>query len=336
MNTVIGGDFYFRGNNYNNDNILNFLSGLKKNMYLFSTGRDALFSVYKKLSGKRIWIPDFLCEAVFQPLRDIDSEICFYHIGIDLKSELNFQPKTDDFVLIINYFGFFDENLYSFCKIKGCGIISDVTHIIFDKDKMSEISDLSYFVIGSLRKFFASPDGAFLLSESEAEIKNEYRYEFLKMRTYGFFSRFYSSINGFNNDENLLFLKGAEKLLDESDDYGFSIGYLSENILKSFSVDDYSEKIKSNFNYLNSVFETEYNFFSPYFPLIFSDKEKRDLYRKKLFSEKIFVPVHWDTEFLGDKKNILSDIIFSVPCDYRYDSEDMKKVSENIERKDLL
>lgn len=334
---IIGGDYYFFLNDYtySEDNVLGYLNSFDKQMQLFSTGRDCFFSVFNSIEGKTLWLPDFLCKSIVQPLEHLNINYHFYGIDGSFRASKNNDIRQGDYVLIINYFGFVDSDFYNFVLEKKCNIISDVTHLFFDYKQMGNVVNVSSFIVGSIRKFFAIPDGAFVLSNERLSIRNDTRIDFVGDRAHGLFSRYYSSLNSFDNEENLLVLKQAEIKLDKSPDFGYSISYLSENILKSISPKSYVKRINDNFNFLNAHFGLKYNFFSPYFPLVFFDNTTRNYYRQKLFLEKIFAPIHWDTSFLGNRKNVLSDLILSIPCDYRYDIDDMKRICELIDKSSI-
>lgn len=325
---MIGGELYFFNQNYEyiDDSLFKYLKDFGVNLNLFSTGRDALYSIFNNIKHKKIWIPNFLCESVLKPIIKNNLNYEFYNINDNLVSSIKFNPKKDDYVLIINFFGFVDENLYNFCISNDLNIISDTTHLIFNKNLFKNIISKSRYIIGSLRKSFALPDGAYVLSNEDLKIKAKTRENFVYLRTYGLFSRYYSSINNFDNDENFNIIKNAESILDETKDFGYKISYLSKNILKCINLNDYILKIKENFNFLNKNLSKNYYFYSQYFPVFLKNNEQRNIIRSKLFENKIFAPIHWNTDFLGKFKNDISDKIISLPCDYRYDLKDMQKI----------
>ncbi|MDO7975804.1 hypothetical protein [Oceanotoga teriensis] len=325
---MIGGELYFFNQNYKyiDNSLLNYLKNFEINLNLFSTGRDALYAIFNNIKDKKIWIPNFLCESVLNPIIKNNLNYEFYNIYDELKSDIEFKPKKNDYILIINFFGFVDKNLYRFSIDNELNIISDTTHLIFNKEKFRNVLSQSKYIIGSLRKSFALPDGAYVLSNANLFFQDKSREDFVYLRTYGLFSRYYSSINNFNNDENFNIIKNAESILDNSNDFGYKISYLSENILKCINLNEYILKIKQNFNILNKGLNKNYNFYSQYFPILFKSVEQRNIIRDKLFENKIFAPIHWNTDFLGDFKNNISDEIISIPCDYRYGLKDMEKI----------
>lgn len=326
--SIIGGELFFINQNYKyvDNSLFDFLNNFNTNLYLYSSGRDALYSIFNHIKDKKIWIPNFLCESIFKPIIKNNLRYEFYNVNDGLEAILQFKPAKDDYILIINFFGFVDENLYKFSVDNELNVISDTTHLIFNEERFKNVLSKSKFVVGSLRKSFALPDGGYVLSNDHLVIKKNPREEFTYLRTYGLFSRYFSSINNFNSDENFMVLKKAESILDKATDFGYKISYLSENILKCINLNDYIDQINKNFNILNKKLNKNYIFYSQYFPIVFKNSNERNFVRKKLFEKNIFAPIHWDTNFLGNYKNSISDRILSIPCDYRYNEFDMNDV----------
>jgi len=54
------------------------------------------------------------------------------------------------------------------------------------------------------------------------------------------------------------------------------------------------------------------------------------LFNLYLLSSRQVNSIHWDTSFLKENYNQLSEKILSIPCDYRYNIEDMKRIVDLI------
>ena len=79
-------------------------SMLHQDGILLNCGRNALAYLLKAKDIKRIWLPYFLCDSVFNVCKKYGVEIVYYHInnkwfpvGIELASE--------DWLYIVNYYG---------------------------------------------------------------------------------------------------------------------------------------------------------------------------------------------------------------------------------------
>uniref|UniRef100_A0A7V4NEX4 Uncharacterized protein n=1 Tax=Fervidobacterium pennivorans TaxID=93466 RepID=A0A7V4NEX4_FERPE len=310
--STIGGEHYLTPEflTYKDKNVYDFIISRYNNVSFYATGRDAIFRIVEVVRDRILWLPDFLCESIYKPLKKSGVAVKFYHVKDDFRDQGTDKVRKTDFVYIINYFGLVDEALFRFENT-----IVDITHsfIIFDND----FNYTGKISICSLRKLLPIPDGALLAGYVKIEPTYEIRQSFVEKRTFGLLSRYYSYLNKFSSDENFYVLKEAEKLLDQSGTYGYSMSYLSQNLLKCVDFQQIAQKTKENYDYLKMKLKKHYPGFSQYFPVVFSSREERDNARQKLGKKGIFCPVHWDTSFLG-VSNDLSDRIMSIPCDYRY------------------
>lgn len=332
---MVGGEYSISDLSVNNNNLDCFLNKNIPNISYFSSGRDAIYQLCSKFTNKKIWLPDFLCKSIYEPIRKLDLKIDFYNINdflnIDIK-QLNL--NSNDVFFSICYFGKYNKDLYKFLLSKDLIIVSDITHIIYNSEALNNIVKISDYTICSLRKIAPLPDGAFVGSKNNyIEPKNKTRNIFSSLRLGALISRGYSKNINYSNDENFEVLKKAEKILDNSIDYGYAISFVSKELFKTVDILKNKNKTIKNhillFNRLNvlkdiyiPITQTSY---SQYFPIIFHSVKIRDIIRKELFKNKIFCPIHWDTSFIINGNKIYEKM-FSIPCDYRYSSEDMEYI----------
>ncbi len=60
--------------------------------------------------------------------------------------------------------------------------------------------------------------------------------------------------------------------------------------------------------------------------------DNRNIIRRALFSENIFVPIHWPNEDASlQGNNELYEVELSLICDQRYDQGDMERILRGIE-----
>jgi len=340
---MIGGEYYLSpellGKEIKNS-FYNYLSNNISNIEYFSTGRDAIFTLVNSLKSRRIWLPDYLCKSIYDPIKKTRKEILFYKINIDLSISDNFidKIKDEDVVFIINYFGIIQKNLYKRLKRKNIKIISDITHSLVNSDKISYVVINSDFVISSLRKIGPFPDGSFLGSKALdlPSPKNSIRENFSFIRAGAMLSRGYSKINNYKDDENFKIFIKMEKMLDDTKNYGYKMSYFSKNILKRIDFERLYLKTKNNFYYLknniakdNKLEIMNKQYLSQFIVLFCNTKNDRDYIRNKLANNEIFFPIHWDMSWLL-KENDISNRIFSIPCDYRYNLIDMKFITNKL------
>ena len=340
---MIGGEHYLYpellGKEIKNS-FYDYLSNNINHIEYFSTGRDAIFTLVNIFKSGRIWLPNYLCKSIYDPIKKIRKEISFYNTNIDLSISDDFinKIKDKDIIFIINYFGIIQKNLYEKLKGKDIRIISDICHSLINIDKIGYIFTNSDFVIMSLRKIGPFPDGAFLGSNvlDLPSSKDCIREDFSFKRAGAMLSRGYSKMSNFKNDENLRVFMKMEKILSNTKDYGYKMTYFSKNILKRFDFEKVCEKTKDNFNYLknniiqnNKVEIVNKQYLSQFIILSFNNENDRDHIRNELANNKIFCPIHWDMSWLR-KENNISNRIFSVHCDYRYNLSDMKFIADKL------
>ena len=342
---MIGGEYYLYpellGKEIKNS-FYDYLSNNINHIEYFSTGRDAIFTLVNSLKSRRIWLPNYLCKSIYDPIKKTGKEILFYKIsrGLSISDYFINKIKDKDVVLIINYFGIIQKNIYERLKRKDIKIISDITHSLINIDKVGYVFINSDFVISSLRKIGPFPDGAFLGSSvlNLPSSKNSIRENFSFKRAGAMLSRGYSKINNYKDDENFKIFIKMEKMLDNTKDYGYKISYFSKNILKRFDLEKVYKKTKNNFNYLknnivknNKVKVINKQYLSQYIILFCNTENDRDYIRNKLANSEIFCPIHWDMSWLT-KDNNISNRILSIPCDYRYNLVDMKFVTTKLNK----
>jgi len=340
---MIGGEYYLYpellGKEIKNS-FYDYLSNNINHIEYFSTGRDAIFALVNSLKSRRIWLPNYLCRSIYDPIKKTGKEILFYKISRDLSVSDDFinKIKDKDVVFIINYFGIIQKNIYERLKRKDIKIISDITHSLINIDKVGDVFINSDFVISSLRKIGPFPDGAFLGSNvlNLPSSKNSIRENFSFKRAGAMLSRGYSKINNYEDDENFKIFVKMEKKLNNTKKYGYRMSCFSKNILKRIDFEELHLRTKNNFNYLkNNIVEDNKlkimnkQYLSQFIILFCSNKNERDYIRNKLANSEIFCPIHWDISWLT-KENNISNRIMSIPCDYRYNLDDMKFITNKL------
>jgi len=306
----------------------------------FSTGRDALFSLLASLPCRSIYLPDLVCASVHQACIAADKAVITYPLGPELFDEghLDLQKAESSCLLAMHYFGVTNAPLLSRAKQAGITVISDVTHMLFNPRQLEQIAQGSDYLIASLRKSGAFPDGGFVSSCKEHLVQATLpmRERFFSLRAAGLLSRGFSAHNDFCDDENFRLLKTAEDVIDQSTPGAYQCSYLTRRLL--FTVNLYTAALIINDNMqtlarnLNGICTTpcQPGFASPYFCCFFRNRKERDFVRTQLAARQYFCPVHWDTAQLPTPSP-LSERCLSIPCDARYNSHDMQAIVSVIE-----
>ena len=77
---------------------------LHENAKHLNCGRTALMYLIESRNIKKLWLPYFMCDSVFDVCKKCDVEIRYYHVDRDFKIE---EPNIhiDEWLYIVNYYG---------------------------------------------------------------------------------------------------------------------------------------------------------------------------------------------------------------------------------------
>lgn len=148
----------------------------KKNQSFTASGREAielaLISLERERPGisKCCLMPAYMCDSVFRPFRNRGWRLVFYHVDADLRtageeiSRLALE-NAPGLIFVHPYFGVdtcraFRGRLADLQK-EGVLVMEDVTQSYY----LEEAGKDADFVVGSLRKWYAVPDGGFVASD---------------------------------------------------------------------------------------------------------------------------------------------------------------------------
>ena len=338
-NKAIGGMFGLPGRLLDKPLLPDFLSG---NPILLFNARSGIRMVIDQLKPTRVWLPSYLCPSILSAVNPEIAPPKFYPVAKDL-SVVSDNFLSDilpgDLFLCIDYFGFpFDDGLLERVKHRGCTILRDCSQALFFNFASDPLCDFHLF---SPRKFLGVPDGGILhvknepifqscfLSPSDEEVAATMFQAAILRRDYDLFGR-NSDWFGYFQKGEALFTPIASPMSD-----------LSRVLLRS-GFDYELIQAQRRKNYLVLAERLSHIALFPFlpddvvplgFPVVVPH---RDLVRAHLFEKEIYPPVHWDidriapTEF-GDSRDLARKIM-TLPCDQRYDDNDMVYVADCIMR----
>lgn len=298
-----------------------------------NSGRSSLRWILHSMSlkGKRIMLPDFLCQIIVDVIREFNIEIVFYKINIDLSYDFSNEIEGVDAVYIIRFFG---DDSASFIKAisetKGKLIIDDV----FGIDLPISILSSHWCYFNSLRKISSIADYSQVISNKSLTDINKKNLISFSENKYLAKNEKYSFINGLTADESYLSKsQAAEALLDASKEiyqpsetslYYATKFYQSireETLIRLLNLNIATEILK-NGSYLNIN-----PLFPSFLPVMLSN---RDEVRKALFMDNIYLAIHWPVT--EDSNNELSSKLLSIPLDSRYNVDDIKLICDLVNK----
>ena len=277
-------------------------------------GRNCLAYLIKARNIKKLKMPYFMCECVFEVSKRYGAEISFYHIDKHFKP-VNITLADDEWLYVMNYYGQLTQDYLAELKQKYDRVIIDNAQAYFDMP--IDNTDTLY----TCRKFFGVADGAFLYTDSELNEELSVDESFERMHfVLGRYERSASELyaesaanNDFFDNEPIKRMSKLTTNLLHAIDYEFVKKKRTENFML------YHEKLKG-FNELE-LREVEGAFA---YPLLIENGAE---IRKQLQQRKIYIPTLWPNvvnDMAEDSFEYrLAKDILPLPVDQRYGTDDI-------------
>ena len=333
---IIGGMFGLEHTSKLNNSTPCFLNDQAVLLLNASSGLSLLI---KMLSPPQVWMPSYLCDSMLKAADNGTTAVRFYGVNYDLEvSSLDWIDNVvpNDLVVVVDYFGFpFDKRCADQAKKQGAWILKDACQAF-----LSQQLDPSFdFILLSPRKFIGIPDGGVLnlnhkIKFDSTTLERPPAAWWLKALSASILRREFD-------------LYGGERVwfeLFQDTETNFPIGpyamsQLTQMMLRhSFDYPVIAQKRIENYQHLNSVMGSVALFPKlpdQVVPLGFPIRVKdRDRVRQALFDHEIYPPLHWPIhdivpEKFSDSHRLAAEIM-TLPCDQRYDLEDMEQIACSV------
>lgn len=320
------------------------------NIQYFRSGRDSLCAIALKYknSYKNVLIPALCCDSMVEPFRKYNYKIEYYKLNKDMSSNIKdiiSKIKKDTIFIYMNYFGIQTLSYIELQKLKmledSLVFVEDRTHDILLERGIEEVFKPDYTVC-SIRKWLAIPDGGLLFD-------NLINYKFMKHEDSYFYTirkeaqklkseYLYSGIDEKKEKFSKLLQKANIHLNNNIDLYQMSSE--SQQILKSIDFKKIREKrLKNvsvllrefiNFNKIKSIYSTV-DKGNLYYPILV---DNRDELQQAMAAKNIYCPVIWplpqDAIGVCEISEYVSSHILALPCDQRYNDNDMKYIANTL------
>ncbi len=278
-----------------------------------NSGRNALRYIVRAYGIRKIAVPTYTCQFVWDSLKAEGCEMFFYQVDKNLMPIIEF--PEDIFVLYNNYFGISEDRVKVLNK-KYKKLIVDNTQALYSQQK-----GLASFY--SLRKFFGVPDGGLAWCDKKIEeifeISTSYQSCIHLLKIYD---------KGYNSGY-INFLKN-EISLDNAEIK--KISNLTMALLKNINYDKIKKIRLDNFNILHKKLaesnELKIDLSKNDVPMVYPYLIKNDNIRKKLEENKINLISCWpDIEKVAsDDVLYLKKYLLPLPIDQRYSIKDMERI----------
>lgn len=284
-------------------------------------GRNCLAYLSKAKNIKKIKLPYFMCDSVFNVCKKYGAEMSFYHI------DEHFEPvdlSLDDgeWLYVMNYYGQLTRDYLAQLKQKYDRVIIDNAQAYFDMPL--DNTDTLY----TCRKFLGVADGAFLYTDAQLDEELPLDESFERIHfLLGRFERTASEFYAESAANNKLFVEESIKKMSKlttnllhAIDYEFVKNGRTEN----FKL--YHEKLK-DINKLDlRAVEGAFAY-----PLLIDNGAE---IRKALQQKKIYIPTLWPNVLNEMPENSLeyklAKDILPLPVDQRYNLKDIIHISKEI------
>lgn len=303
----------------------------------FASGRFAYRAILRRARGDgftSILLPDYLCESVVAATIQEGFRIERYPIGPGLipAGDLN-DRVSGSLVLVVDYFGMTD--IGSTCtrlRDAGASVIADLVQSPFGMKP--EAADYAF---GGYRKYLSVPEGAYALAGTALLVPDGHVSEAGGIKTCGGLMKTLARTGGGLDAAYLdIFAKGEACLDGEKGIVasGFPLG-----ALRSRENDDsICRRRRENYAHLARAIEE-----CGLHPLISGSSDsvplampvvikRRDLVRKLLIDQRIYLPVHWQSLPARGYCGFLHEHELSLVVDQRYGPADMDRIADALAR----
>jgi len=290
-----------------------------------NTARNCLEYILRAKKYRKIYIPYLDSEVIWEPIKKLGIECEFYSVDFRLDPVFDKLLAEDEVFFYSDTYGIKCLTVEKLVEKYGKQLIVDNTHAFYSFPYMG--IDTIY----SPRKFFGLPDGAYLYTdvlldeEFEQDMAIPHMTHLLKRLEYG-------SANAAYQD----YLNYCDSLIGQPIK---RMSNLAEALLENIDYENLKERQISNFRYLHSVLGKYNEFVYDDFPadtcpLSYMFYSEDQGLRKRLIDNKIYVSTYWKATLdLVEKDSAEYNIVnylLPLPCDHRYDGEDMKRVADIV------
>ncbi|TCV94954.1 hypothetical protein EC912_103447 [Luteibacter rhizovicinus] len=284
----------------------------------FQSARDAMAAYFEAIAPRRIWMPHFICESAVEAVLGI-APMERYPLNESFAPESDLDVTPDDVIVIVDYFGLCGS------AVTQAAAAYSHAHVLIDASQslfFPPIPGIS--LVTSPRKFVGVPDGGFLLTETTVtpplkadELASIMRCQPLLLRAAGL------------REEGYARFRETERTLEITQPHAMS--QLTHGLLAGIDFNAVAHQRRSNFDFLAE----QLGHLVPAglmpnrssVPLCFPVHARNPAgTRESLRSQGVFSPHYWPGVAIPPRDasgEMLAHGIVCLPCDQRYDKEDM-------------
>lgn len=296
-------------------------SMLHESALRLNCGRNCLALLIRARKISKIVFPYLMCDSCDRIFKEQNISVRYYHIGWDFKP-VDVELEDDEWLYLVNYYGQLSNEFIQEMIDAHVRVIVDNTQAYYQPPICGV--DTIY----TCRKFFGVSDGAFLYTDQVVDVPMERDESFERMNfLLGRFERTAAEFYPEYVANNQIFEGEPIKAMSK----------LTENLLRGIDYEYVSKKRFENFQFLHQKLESSnvIRLKVPCGPFMYPFySENGAAIRKELQKKKIYIPTLWPNVLEScvscDLEYRLAMNILPLPCDQRYDIEDMNYLCGNL------
>lgn len=326
------------------------------NRIFYSLCREALYDIALSHndSNKIVLIPAYTCQTVITPFKEAGWTCELYSINknlrIDIQNLIATSARHQPTLIVVHPFFGMDLNTEEVLALKelnaqGIKIVLDLTQCIFSTSSYPFVS----YTVGSYRKWFPIPDGAFLECNSNERTilqPEEENPEFSERELAAMYLRnqYFGNGEQLTKDISIRLSKAADHIA-ETNITPHKMSHIAYNIFIKEDSETNQHRRFENYSFLfKNVRESmmvekvcknlqELTTAPLYFTIFVQD---RPALQRLLAQDAIYAPVIWPVEddavLINEDVKYIYDHILAIPCDQRYDENDMQRAVDIINK----
>jgi hypothetical protein len=291
-----------------------------------NSGRAGIFYSLQLLGLKKIYMPFYQCPSVSAFLINKKIEVVKYYLNAFLQPEMEVN-EPESALLIVNYFGLFDDVQLMEISKKYNNVIVDNSQAFFTKPIVSLLN------VYSPRKFFGVPDGCYVIGRNA--VKNEFLHQRdISSDTSSFLLKRIELGCSAVYKERMM----NEKRIDQSDVKRMSV--LTHSLLANIDYTQIKERRIANFNYAHSLYKSMNkinvdsfigeNVVPMVYPLVIEKAELVDVLKTNhIYTGRWWSHVLSEVEIPGIEVH-LSKYMIPLPIDQRYGVKEIECIHSVI------
>jgi len=286
-----------------------------------NSGRSAFKYILKTKKPNKVYIPNYICDSVIEPLKELSVTYEFYNIDKNFEIVQDIELQEHEIIFYVNYFALKSEYIKSLADKYNDKLIVDNAQAFFEKP-LKNID-----TIYSPRKFFGVSDGGYLSTNKflDEDLEQDESYD----NSIQLLGRVDKNASSFYDD----YQKAEQRLINQPVK---QMSKLTQKILSSIDYEDVMKKRRENFEYLQEALRDDnaldVTVSSQTVPFVYPLHRGGycDDLRDHLIANKIYVAKYWNEvnnrKKASDVEKKFVEQIIPLPCDQRYDLNDMKRI----------